>query len=471
VIHPLHDLPRQGDDPVTPFARRTTGLRPLRLIVDTQGITDRESLAVLESLCDSPDVDAWGTSDDLEQWWEIDFATVQNDHFPVIGHRPGGTTYRGLLASTWRRISEKAETDLPFELVLRELGYTEVAHECRFDLLVTDSEFLLSGPFKTAERLNIRSTKDAVALVALLLRSRGICTLGDSEAFVQGSFWFYLVAARATLPASASWFRACVLSSGDRGGLELDAEKPSLAFLAQMTYERIDWAIRTRDTLLTTDELQPYYLDTFLFQIIGAFDTVAQVAHLALGLSSEDGGNPSWRTKRWLRELAKHSPDLAAVVAEKTAHGDALEIIGLLRNTIHEGGLPTIDMNIGFSSRSLTTVRTPRGGYAARSFKESIERLGGPGAWGIHEITTGVTTLAPKEFVDRALVASLGALNALMHATPTEMFPKPESPEPPASVQREGPDWPWSTWTYDRTLLVLGLIDDVRQMDGSTPLP
>jgi hypothetical protein len=208
-------------------------------------------------------------------------------------------------------------------------------------------------------------------------------------------------------------------------------------------------------------DLIPFYLDMFLLQLSGAFDALAQVTAQALGVHVKRS-TPSWRTKEWLKELAISHPALAAVMALGSPHRDVLEIISLLRNSIHESGLPTIGMATTIHGPTRTTVRTPRGSYAAPLFKEAVDRLGGAEAWGVQTLIPGTTTIDPLAFIDGALVGSLRALNALMAATPVEAFPNVDPSQlRDGSWSGNGPSDPWSTWTRQRVLLLLGLRDDV----------
>jgi hypothetical protein len=465
MIRALHPLPKQGDDPVTPFFARAEG-RPLRLLVDRPSITNDETLEVIGALKALPDIECWFTTDERERWVEIDWATEVNDHIAVRLHSPRHLTHAALNpASTWRIFAERISTvELPTQEALRQLGYAEVAARHRFDMFVSDSADLLHEPFGIGTRINIRSSKEAVALLSLFLRSRDVFVLGEDRAYVRGRFWFYVVASRVVLPAADRWFSGCQISAGTgEDVLAADALAATLRALGQTCLERVDWAVRSRDQVLSVvaADLIPFYLDMFLLQVGGAFDALAQVTAHALGVHVQ-GTSPSWRTKRWLKELAISHPSLAAVMAPGSPHRDALEIISLLRNSIHESGLPTVGMATTIHGPTRTTVRTPRGSYAAQAFREAIARLGGADVWGVRTLTPGTTTMDPLVFIDQALVGAMRALNELMTATPVEAFPDVDPAQlRDGSKLGNGPSDPWSKWTRDRVLLLLGLRDEV----------
>jgi hypothetical protein len=95
-------------------------------------------------------------------------------------------------------------------------------------------------------------------------------------------------------------------------------------------------------------------------------------------------------------------------------HRDALEIVSLLRNSIHDSGLPAVGMATSTHGPTRTTVRTPRGSYASQAFREAIDRLGGNDAWGVQTLVPGTTTIDPLVFIDQVLIA---ALTLIIHAT------------------------------------------------------
>ena len=149
-------------------------------------------------------------------------------------------------------------------------------------------------------------------------------------------------------------------------------------------------------------------------------------------------------------------------MAPGSIHRDALEIISLLRNSIHESGLPTVGMAKSIHGPTQTSIRTPRGRYAAQAFTEAIDRLGGTEVWGVQTLIPGTTTIDPLVFIDQALISALRALNAVMAATPVESFPNVDPAQlRDGSRSENGPSDPWSKWTRDRVLLLLGLRDDV----------
>lgn len=114
------------------------------------------------------------------------------------------------------------------------------------------------------------------------------------------AFGFTLSLTRVVLPAADRWFSACQNSTGaGEDVLAADALAATLRTLGQTCLERVDWAVRSRDQVLSVvaADLIPFYLDMFLLQMSGAFDALAQVTAQGLGVHVQRA-SPSWRTKR-----------------------------------------------------------------------------------------------------------------------------------------------------------------------------
>lgn len=452
MVRPLRSPVQRPDPPVA----------PLRVVLDIPTISDSESLDVIEALTvRHPEVEIWRTTQSAENWIEVTWDQVQNDCFLPILHRRDEASMTTLKpASTWRLFATQLATDsLAEEEALRQLGLAQISADNNFALFVTDSEQLLTAPFQLGARIDIRSSREAASLVSLHLRSSGRYELGSPSPY-GGRFWFYVIGSRAVLPASSAWFSACQLSTGaGEDVLSADDEPASLRALGQTTMERIDWTLRARDMLLFDSgaDVVPFDLDTFLFQLSGAFDAAAQAITKGLGLS----GSPGWRKRPWRDRLTSRYPTFEEVLSPESEHYDAIEILSLPRNTIHDGGMPRLDIQEGMHRPPRVALRIPRGRYAPRLLA-AIERRGGPERWGFQPVIPGTTVIDPLVFVERCLVAGLGALNALMDATPIEEFPQVQVEQLRHRTWSDrGPSDPWSEWSKRRILLLLGLLDDI----------
>ena len=323
----------------------------------------------------------------------------------------------------WEEVSKTLGPELdvdPTELE-RQLVVAQLVEALECDLLLTGSE-LLGGklPAGLIERANAATPSQTAAIVGLYLRSRGEFVVDKSETHEQrltrGLFYWLLT--RAVLPAGWPWFSACVHSSHQ------SKDEDRALLLGQSALARIGRAFRARDRLLEQAQHPPnedaadealFQLDIALLMLTGAFDASARVAHLAYRLpgSLHDAG---WRRAPWIRGLARLAPELAESVAPESARRDVLDLIGLLRNTIHGEGLQ------GFAfrevSRPLDTehlVHLPRS--SANRLRSIVERRGGLSPWGIREIGSDVLALSADDFVERLLPESTTILDQLMADT------------------------------------------------------
>jgi hypothetical protein len=405
-------LPRRAGDAVG----RPQGFgpeRPLRILIDTPTVTDRESAELLsELLVGDPEFEVWTTTES-ERWVEIDWTTEVNGYFPVQIRQPGRTGTMALPTAAQRAFASQvaANSEIAEAEALRQLGFALWAKDYEVSLMVTDSPILLVGPFQVGVRVNIRSARDTVGIVAQLERTLGRYELGHPAAY-DGPFWLYLIGSRAVLRQGSRWFSACQASTGpDENALAPDLDDPSLRALGQTTLERVDWVLRARDLLASAADTSamPLYVDTVLVQLSAAFDAAAWVTDLGLGIK----GSPGWRKQEWVQRLVRAHPPFAEVLATGSATADAIEILSLPRNTIHDSGMPTIGASRGSFLPSRTTLRIPRRQYGRRLLN-AIERQGGAEVWGLEALLPEVHVLDPLLFVERCVVAGLSALDALM---------------------------------------------------------
>jgi hypothetical protein len=217
-------------------------------------------------------------------------------------------------------------------MAYRELVLAAACADSRMDALVTDSAFLLGRP--QGVRGNPVPPVAAVASLGLFLRLHGDFHVSRDLTLDRGMF--YGLAAWELVPQAWRYVTAC-RSAGQAIG------RDSFWMLARAVVERMERALRARDRLHeqfqipqshdTADEAL-FYLDMLLVQLNGAFDALARVAHLGLGLNGSYR-HASWRHSGWRAQLAKPAPTLAALMADETEERDALELVALLRNSVH----------------------------------------------------------------------------------------------------------------------------------------
>jgi hypothetical protein len=298
-----------------------------------------------------------------------------------------------------------------------------VARSIKADIYLTAREYLHQVEWPLGRNVTICSQRDATALVGLYLRTRGVYVIWKDPAS-QSSYQFnkglfYWVGARELLPAAWRWFHACVFHDAAE-----DAEE--LSYLGGAVLHRVARALVARDDLLRAmnrrqdndvadDALSA--LDTCLLLMMGAIDAAARVAHVVLGLPSENVYQAGWQRSRWLRNVAAVAPGLAAVVAEGTSSYDALTILRLLRNTVHGAGLQSLAVGVR-GGRDQTLVGLPRAD--GNEILAAADRRGGRDAWGLRELIPGRLHADPGVLLETLLPATIKLLNEVMRETPVE---------------------------------------------------
>jgi hypothetical protein len=238
------------------------------------------------------------------------------------------------------------------------------------------------------------------------------------------------------LPAGWRWFTACVAHDHAQG-------TDDLIYLGGAVFQRVTRVLQSRDDVLrvlnrsqgndATEEAL-IALDTSLVFLMGALDAIARVAHHVLGLPPGDLYKAGWqKAQNWLQDVAAKAPALAAIVAIGTAGFDTVEILRLLRNTVHGSGLRALAVG-GSGCPEETFVGLPRAD--STKILAAADRQGGRAAWGLREIRPNEFHADPGVLLERLVPAVIDLLNDLMARTPVETLPgvtlKPEDAAPPA---------------------------------------
>lgn len=206
-------------------------------------------------------------------------------------------------------------------------------------------------------------------------------------------------------------------------------EDDDLTYLAQSAIQRFDRALRARDSILlqaqtgaTADagDEAIYYLDVALLMMSGALDGVARVAHRAYQLGSPEYA-AGWRRQRWRDELLAADPAFRPALDAGTATADTIEILSLLRNTIHGAGLQGLGYQSGSRSSFEYLARVPA--KHAQELLAAMDRRGGRDSFGIRAVDTNVFALHPDSFIERLVPHCTDALNQLMDATDVTRLP------------------------------------------------
>jgi hypothetical protein len=305
-----------------------------------------------------------------------------------------------------------------------------VAQQLKVDLFVTSRPYLHAVSWALGRGVTYCHPAGALALVSLYLRGQGeYLVWKDPDSASSASFnkgLFYWVGARELLPAGWRWFSACVNHSYSTGAVRGSSE---LVGLGGAVFQRVTRVLQARDDLLRAVNRRQdndvaedalIALDACLIFLMGAIDATARVAHRVLDLPLTRIHLAKWQNPAWLANVAARAPDLAAIVAEETAGADALTIVRLLRNTVHDAGLTALA--VGLPPRREATLASLPDADKDRILA-SADRNGGIEEWGLQELIPGRLHADPATLLERLLPATIKLLNDLMNATPVEDLP------------------------------------------------
>jgi hypothetical protein len=299
------------------------------------------------------------------------------------------------------------------------------------DVFISERPYLHEAKWRVADDTTVCNVDDALALIGLYLRTKGLFHIAKNYTFNQGLFTW--VATRELLPSAWRWFSA-IVHSGAASGDE------RLSILAGSLLQRFQRALVGRDALLIAlnrsqnndvrdDALTA--LDDVSYRLMGAFDVLARVAHRICGLSSKEQ-NVGWQKTGWLAELATVAPDLADLLRPGEQSAGVLTVLRLLRNTIHGEALQGLHVQTsGRQDRSLVALNSDD----ATQILAAMDLVGGRARWGVEELLPGRVHIEPGVLVEELFAQVAPILNELMDRTPVESLPgvslKPADLVPP----------------------------------------
>ncbi|HKP90731.1 MAG TPA: hypothetical protein VJT75_12260 [Thermoleophilaceae bacterium] len=435
--------------PDIPFDGGTAfdGSRPLRIVLD-DALGGGEAETLLRGFARHGLVEIFATGEG-----HSGVALILHDELDRYGNlpyevrRPGSRAQpRGLHnAQQWRHIALQMTQQFgasDADDTRRELILTQIARDLGADAFATRSEFVLDqAPRGIVERANPMTPNEAMALMGLYLRLRGDFTVfmgEESYTYSMDRGLWYWVLTRDMLRSGWRWFGACVRSSTASGD-------DALILLGQSTLRRFDRALRARDHVLQQFHLPPdnntsdealFYLDVVLLMLSGAFDAAAQVAHTVYGLTgkTDDAG---WRKGPWRKKLGAVEPAFATLLADESQTRDAMDLVGLLRNTIHGEALRGIAYEEHGKPRRRENLVLLPAQHRTRLL-DAVARRGGGTQWGLRR--GDEVAVEGDTFLEALIPEVARALNDLMDATNVMRLPGVSAanlPEPPTDPGSE----------------------------------
>jgi hypothetical protein len=414
VLNRLNPIRHYGaGKPDSPFASDELR-RPLRLAIDRSSAPGGPALDLVLELGRDGFIELWSTEDEgLDATVLIGVGPADKDTIPVSTKDKDGS---GLLSGIspkrqWdRQIDEHAaKTGLPRDAVAARFLAAGALMDRVDGLIVGDVDFGPTGFL--AAKANPLTPEAACALTGLVARVHG-----EYDAITPvGRDFFHLLATRGMLPESWRWWSACVSSTSNHD---------YLMNVGQSVQERAGRAIVSRDRCLSSvfggsadaGEEAAYYFDVGLLMLSSALDGTAHVAHVAHAVKGKKY-DVGWRRKQWRKDLKKSAKPLWTLTELGTPERDAIELVALLRNTIHGEGMRKVGVG-GMGPRHSQLAISPE---IAADLQPIIERHGGLDAWGVS--VTPFQLVAPEIFVQQIVPLVVQALNSIMRVTEVELIP------------------------------------------------
>ncbi len=403
---------------------RGKSARGLRIFVDGETVPDSPELDVLLTFAHHPEVEVIGTDDRFSQRLRVGAYDDQHAYTPWNIEFDGGRTLSsGVMGPDIQRIGRQFAEAGQEERAERATVMVHGAGDHDGDAFATADPLLLERlPRNVIEGGNPMMVADAVALLGLFLRVREdfALDLGEGYRFSFDRSGFYFVLMRDLTPSGWRWFSASVAHSHH-------AQDDQLIMTAQSAMERLERSLRARDRMHEKLQLPAsrdlsdeaiFYFDVALLMLSGAFDGLAQVAHIVHSL----GGSErlvGWGSKSWMKQLQTANPGLTQMMTRAQPHRDARELVALLRNTIHQEGFRTIMWQGGGTRRERVLV--PPG--IEKDLEAILARVGTAADHGVARQADGRLYIEPGIYIEKILPPVLAAINAVMDATPVETLP------------------------------------------------
>jgi len=345
------------------FNPRFSPFRPMVLIVDSELLSSASGdprLRYLLELAAHAPVEAHlyafdGTQPTVAPSTAVDTGTVAYREWVVV--RPQSDRRRHEAAffrdgvpqvspmltddSVFRQIAAKGQ------VMEEEATALLVAKSLRADILVTQRSFSVDSDSGYWRNTLVLSPNDTLPIVGLYLRCHDHYLIGQTPSLgaprspaqsnKRDRSTFFWEAAQALLPFEATWsfaLRAHASETGNR----------ALADLSRSIIWRFDQVLRSRDRMLVLLAVVPQEhapvddilieVDQILLFLMATLDITARITHAALTLPGRprDAG---WQNEKWLESVEKKDEAIAAIFAEGTPGRQVLDILRLLRNTIH----------------------------------------------------------------------------------------------------------------------------------------
>jgi hypothetical protein len=410
--------------------------RPLRIYIDAENTARSDALDLLVSFAAHDHVEVLATDGSTPDRAVVGPLDTKHGYRPFNVERADGSGFISGVAGNAPDIAiQYAEPGQEAEAE-RLMTFAQAAADHGSDALVTGSSLLLDGfPRNLVKEANPMTPASAVALLGLFLRARE-----DSVFSIEGNFregmdreTFYFILMRDLTPSGWRWFSGCVANAQHTGD-------DGLMMIAQSAMERIEHALRARDRLHERLQLPPtretatdaiFYFNVLLLLLGGALDALALVAHRTHGINMDEH-LVGWGRAQWTRELRHVDQPLAQMMDQGQPHRDARDLVAVMRNTIHSEALRSVTWHVAGTRDERITVPAA----VTDHLEKIVSRLGSSAEFGLSRESDGRAYVEPGMYVEAMFPVVMGAVNAVMDATPVESLPGVQA----GALMREPPD-------------------------------
>jgi hypothetical protein len=314
------------------------------------------------------------------------------------------------------------------------------ASEIGADILLTSRPGLLKArPLNTPEPIGIATPVEAISLIGLYLRSRDeyFATKGERFAITynRGLFWQEAVALH--VGNLRDVLARCVMLDGARGTSTLAPLSFAVLRRLSRVFERRDsiWRLidQKQDRDIAEDSLAA--LDSLLTFLMGASDALAQAATEIL----EATVNPvtvGWQNKTWLKDIATADPELSGLFAPRARPTQAMEVLRLLRNSVHAEGLDSVTVGTSNQIQEIW-IRLPAA--TSKTVVAAMKSLRRLEKWGVHEGPDGAQYAELGPLLETLLLEVLNMFDVIanrLQVLLATIAPAP-MPEPPSQVNEK----------------------------------
>ncbi len=283
------------------------------------------------------------------------------------------------------------------------------------DLLITEREALLTAGLAETENCQVARPDDALALVALYLRSAGefIVFKGPGITYAANSAEFYDLVADVLIPSLGEVVRRA------------DGRIAFQRLNTVVIRARALLAARDRLVLLTSESVTPDVADevsqTFthaLVEMVAIHDVLARIANEFLDPPTGNPRQVKWQESAWRRRVTERFPDLADAWADGGYAKHLNDALRAIRNEIHDVApvmTPYRSQNgtaqIGLSFRADIGTRVVA----------SLAALADDGGHGVHRAFSDGHLVEPLQFYEYVLPWLLRTVEQILCALLAEL--------------------------------------------------